>query len=202
MRVKYFFICLNMLFLLAAVSQVLPIPFYSDDMDGLYKSGYFKELEKECLIVTEAFISIKSMSSNPAYAWVFLKEIEKRELKVYVCDAESRIVKAPVINTETYGKRHFFSLSDNVIESFTRLGKYYARVNCIKKAECSPCHSRARDGSLIGALYFERDYDAHIYYSLERTLIFGGLSVFLSLTLFFLFRWVPARHIKEMFDKH
>ncbi|MCL1910968.1 MAG: hypothetical protein FWG13_02040 [Leptospirales bacterium] len=199
---KYFFICLNALFLLASLSQTLPIPFYTDDMDGLYKSGYFKELEKECLIVTDSFISIKSMSSNPAYAWIFLKEIEKRGLTVYACDAESRIVKAPGIMTELYGKGRFFPLSDDVIESFTRLGKYYARVNCVKKAECSPCHSRAREGGLIGSLYFETDYDAHIYNSLERTLIFGVLSVFLSLTLFFLFRWVPARHIKEMFDKH
>jgi len=191
-----------MLFLLASISQMLPISLYTNDLKALYKSGYFKELEKECLIVTDAFISIKSMSSNPAYAWIFLKEIEKRDLKVYVCDAESRIIKAPGIVSEPYGNRRFFSSSDDAVESFTRLGKFYARVACVKKGGCSPCHPGVRDGRLIGVLYFERSYDAHIYYSLERALIFGILSVFLSITLFFLFRWIPARRIKEMFDKH
>ena len=201
MRIKYFFICVNIIFLLASVFQMLPISLYTDDMGSLYKSGYFKELEKKCLITTDAFISVKSMSSNPAYAWVFLADVEKRGLKVYVCDSESRIVKAPGITSELYGSRQFFLSDDNNVESFTRFGKYYARVDCIKKGECSPCHSRVRDGELIGSLYFERDYDAHIYYSLERSLIFGVLSVCLGLALFFLFKWVPAGHIKEMFDK-
>ncbi|MDR3237082.1 MAG: hypothetical protein LBT84_01100 [Spirochaetia bacterium] len=202
MKIKLIFIYINILFLIISVLQMLNIPPYAEDMSTVYKSGYFGELEREAGIIVDAFVSIKSMSANPAYAWIFLEDLQKNGITVDVCDSKSQVVRAPGVVSGVHEKPYVLSASGpGAVYSYASGGKYHTWIPAIKKSECSPCHSNVKEGNFIGALYFERDYDAHIYYSLERILIFGAVSLLLSLTLFFLIRWTPERGIKEMFDK-
>lgn len=183
---------------------MLPIAPHSDDIQSIYKSGYFKALDNECRIVADAFLAVKTMSSNPSFAWVFLNDLErKNNLSVTVYDRKGRRVAAPGFyfdDIDPVTSAAVNSLERQVF-SFVKSGSYYTFIPIFKKAECSPCHQRVNDNGFIGLLAFKQDYDAHVYYSGERVLLFLGISIVLCFLLFMLVRWHPDKPLKEMFDK-
>lgn len=74
MKIKYVFTILISILILVSLSQIAPIPPYADAVRPFYKSGYFRELDREFSIIADAFIAIKSMS-RPEYAWVYLNDV-------------------------------------------------------------------------------------------------------------------------------
>jgi hypothetical protein len=87
------------------------------------------------------------------------------------------------------------------MESSVRNGRYFTLLPVKAEGKCSFCHEDVRPGGVVGYMSFEQSYDAHVYYSRERILIFLGISMALMIILFLFIRWDPNRGIKEMFDK-
>ena len=77
----------------------------------------------------------------------------------------------------------------------------YRSYRSSARGECRFCHSRWNRREVIGALSFERRYDATVYYSSERIMIFMLITMVLGLLLYALVRWDPGKNIKELFDK-
>jgi hypothetical protein len=81
-----------------------------------------------------------------------------------------------------------------------RGGRYYAALPVMAAEKCRFCHAQ-RPGSLVGVITFERDFDAHVYYTRERVIIFTLIALVLMVLLAALARWDPEKKIKELFDK-
>ncbi|MBN2079117.1 MAG: hypothetical protein JW838_09120 [Spirochaetes bacterium] len=203
MKVKYFFVALIALLLLVSISQIFSIPPYAENIFPVYKSGYFEELERGFGIVTDSFIGIKKMA-RPDFAWVFLSDIEKAHgMKIRVYDHRGRYVPAPgeVRGGPDPTVVEVLSGLDPDVRSEVRGGKFFTVIPVPERSECRFCHSPRNGRGMIGALSFERGYDAGIYYSSERIIIFISLSIILGALLYAVIRWDPGRNIKELFDK-
>ena len=59
MKVKILFSILLVALILVSMSQIFSIPPYAGDIFPVYKSGYFKELDRGFSIITDSFIGIK-----------------------------------------------------------------------------------------------------------------------------------------------
>ncbi len=203
MKVKYLFVPLIAILLLVSISQIFSIPPYAGRIFPVYKSGYFDELERGFYVITDSFIGIKTLA-RPDYAWIFLSDMEKAHgMKIRVYDHRGRFIPAP---GETRGEPDaeivsIMSRLNPEIRSEVRGGRYFSVIPIKGRGECRFCHTSRNNRGMIGAISFERDYDASIYYSSERILLFLALSILLGGILYVLVRWDPGRNIKELFDK-
>ena len=85
MKIKYLYIVIVIILLIISISQIFAIPPYAGDIFHIYKSGYFTELERGFQVTIDSFINIKMMS-KPVYAWIYLKDMQKKynmDIKVY-----------------------------------------------------------------------------------------------------------------------
>jgi hypothetical protein len=202
MKIKIILITVTALLLVISLLQVLPLPPYAGDIAPLYRSGYFLELDRQFEVIRDAFLGIKMMG-RPEYAWIFLDDMKKGHgLAASVYNSRGEAVKAPgeaspgvdpvVISLVN-------SANPRTI-SEVRGGRYYAALPVSAADRCRFCHAQ-RPGSLVGVLTFERDFDAHVYYTRERVIIFSMISLVLVILLAALARWDPEKKIKELFDK-
>jgi len=83
----------------------------------------------------------------------------------------------------------------------TRGGRYRAVIPFVARSECRICHRSMNERGVVGAMRFERAYDAHVYYSLERVMIFTVIAIILGALLYAILRWDPGKSVKELFDK-
>ncbi len=203
MKVKYGFSAILSLMILFSVFQTFSVPPYAGDIYTLYKSGYFRELDRGFSVILESFMGIKTLG-RPVFAWIFLQDIEKNQgITVSLYDRFGRKVTAPGL----YGSdrdaeiRGIIESVNPEIKGGVSGGRYRAIIPLKCENKCRICHNECAENSYFGAMAFERDYDAEIYYSSERVIIFSVLTVLLSGLLFFVLRWDPGRNVKELFDK-
>ncbi len=202
MKLKYTLITFVFVLLSISVSQVFRIPPYAEDIFSIYRSGYFSELDREFKIISDSFLEIKS-KSEPVYGWLYLRRIsEREEIEICVFNRTGYLIDKP-------GKRGGRRDNDvvSVMKSFRpepvsgiKGSQYFSIIPLSAEKRCLICHRGINRGDLLGAISFRRDYDAHIYYSSERILIFLLISISLLGALYFLARWEPGKKIKEMFD--
>jgi len=202
MKIKYTFVALISFLMLISIFQIFPVPPFAGDIFPVYRSGYFRELDRNNKIVTDSFISIKTMA-KPVFAWIFLSDLEKKYgIRIKVYDKSGFQVKAP-------GKKSV--LSDPLIrqiynsirpEACSRINgnKYISVFPVFSENKCRFCHNSGNRG-VIGAMSFERDFNSRVFYSRERILIFFVLSIVLGILLFLVLRWDPGKKVKELFDK-
>ncbi len=203
MKIKYIFTGILSLLLLIAVSQVFSIPPYGGDVLPVYKSGYFRELDRGFRVITDSFLGIKTLS-RPVYGWIFLEDMEKSHgFTIEVYDARGHEVTAPGIKNDTPDDDILAVLNyiNPDIESSARGGTYASIIPVTAEKECLFCHRDAKRGAVIGAVRFTRGYDSHVYYASERVIIFLFFSLIIAAALYFVIRWDPERNIKELFDK-
>lgn len=203
MKVKHVFAGLIAFLLLVSISQIFSIPPYAGNVFPVYKSGYFDEIERGFGVIADSFIGIKTMA-RPDYAWVFLSDIEKAHgMRIRVYDHRGRHVPAPgeVRGGPDPSIVQVLNGLEPSVRSEVRGGKYFTVIPVPERGECRFCHAPRNGRVMIGALSFERDYDARIYYSSERIIIFVSLSIILGALLYAVVRWDPGRNIKELFDK-
>jgi hypothetical protein len=207
MRVKKLFTILLILLMAISISQMLPIPPHGDDVYPLYRSGYFSELEKEFVIISDAFLNLKSMEETrygPEYGWIYLDDVSKKfSMKISVYDHEGERVPVPGSRDGQPDERVLAVINSlkPEVSSEIRNRKFQSIIPLFAEGRCKICHTRYSKRMIVGALAFERDYDAHIYYSLERVIIFLMIAIFLGFLLYVLLRWDPGKNIKELFDK-
>lgn len=203
MKVKYAFIILISILILISISQIFSIPPYAGDVFPVYKSGYFNELEKGFYIIKDSFVGIMSMA-RPEYGWIFLADIGiAHDMTIRVYDYGGNHVPAPGEKGDRADPDVLKAISSltPVIRSEVRGGFYKSVIPVIIRGECKFCHTRWNKRDVVGALSFERRYDASIYYSSERIIIFTCITIVLGVLLFIVARWTPGKNIKELFDK-
>ena len=203
MKIKYLFVGIISLLMVISISQIFSIPPYGEDIFPLYKSGYFSELDKNFKIVRDSFLEIKTLK-DPINAWIYLDSIKKKyNITVKAYDYRGYEVISPRIKAKEANKRVLKQISsiDPEITSHVEYGKYFSSFPLIMETKCSICHTRKNECGVIGVLTFERKYDAHIYYSAERILLFLFITILLGVMLFALLRWDPVKKIRELFDK-
>jgi len=203
MKIKYLFAGIVSVLLLISISQIFPIPPHEKDISRVYRSGYFSELDREFEIIRDSFIGIKTLG-KPAYAWIFLKDLKKQhDISVDVFNSSGFHVPAPGERSENPDKRLEPVLDSMASGAYSEVrgSRYFSIVPVYSERKCQFCHKTSEVKNLIGFLSFERKYDAHIYYTSERIIIFILISVVFASILFILLKWDPERKIKEMFDK-
>lgn len=203
MKVKILFSILLAALILVSLSQIFSIPPYAGDLFPVYRSGYFKELDRGFNIVTDSFIGIKSMA-RPEYAWIFLSDIGiAHDMNITVYDYNGYRVPAPGEKSGRPDRKVLAAVNATrpAAVSETDGGRYVSIVPVFGRGECRFCHSGWNRRSVIGALRFERRFDAMVYYTSERILIFVCITIVLGLLLYALVRWDPGKNIKELFDK-
>ncbi len=203
MKAKILFSILLAALLLVSLSQIFSIPPYAGDIFPVYRSGYFKELDRGFNIIKDSFIGIKSMA-RPEYAWIFLSDIGiAHEMKITVFDYRGYSVPAPGEKSGSPDRNVLAAVNATRPAAVSRTdgGRYVSIVPVFARGECRFCHSGANRRSVIGALRFERRFDATVYYTSERILIFLCITILLGLLLYALLRWDPGKNIKELFDK-
>ncbi|MBN2403877.1 MAG: hypothetical protein JXN64_15990 [Spirochaetes bacterium] len=203
MKIKYVYIAFIIILLVISIAQIFSIPPYAGNIFSVYKSGYFKELDNGFQTYADSFLNIKMMS-RPVYAWIFLKDMQKKNnMNIRVYNNKGLEVQAP-------GETRI-SNDDNVLKilnsldpkSFSRVidNRYYSAIPVFIEDRCRFCHTNINRKNIAGVITFERDYDAHIYYSSERVIIFVLTSLALLILLYYIIKWDPARAVKELFDK-
>lgn len=203
MKIKYPFLAVLFLLLAVSISQIFSIPPFAADIFGVYKSGYFRELDRGFEVIRDAFIATK-MYSRPENAWILLEDIRlKQGITARVYNASGYEVKTP---GETGTGRDSRALSViNAISPAQRSSvegrKYISIMPVFMEERCGFCHTKKNAKNVVGVLSFERDYDAHVYYSAERIIIFCAISLALCLLIYLVLKWDPERGIKELFDK-
>lgn len=202
MKIKIALISVAALLLAVSLLQILPVPPWAGDVYPVFKSGYFSELDRQFEVVRDAFLGIKMMS-RPEYAWIFLEDIRKGHgIAVTVYNARGEAVKVP--GTASPGvDAAVISMVNSVNPApfaEVRGSRYYAALPAIASEKCRFCHSQ-QPGGLVGVITFERGYDAHVYYSRERIIIFSLIATALLGLVFLVARWDPEKKIKELFDK-
>lgn len=203
MKVKIIFSILLAALMLVSLSQIFSIPPYAGDIFPVYKSGYFKELDRGFKIVTDSFIGIKSMA-RPEYAWIFLSDVGiAQDMTITVYDYNGFRIPAPGEKSGSPDRKVLAAINAMrpAAVSETDGGRYVSIVPVFSRGECRFCHSGGNRRSIIGALRFERRFDAMVYYTSERILIFVCITTVLGLLLYALVRWDPGKNIKELFDK-
>ena len=189
--------------MLVSLSQLFPIPPYAGDIFPIYRSGYFRELDRGFRIVTDSFIGIKSMA-RPEYAWIFLSDIGiAHDMSIAVYDYKGYRVPAPgeKIGQPDRGVLDAVDAARPAVLSDIQGNRYISIVPVVARGECRFCHAGTNRRSVIGALRFERKFDAAVYYTYERIIIFICITVVLGFLLYALLRWDPGRNIKDLFDK-
>ncbi|MBN1497740.1 MAG: hypothetical protein JXA07_13275 [Spirochaetes bacterium] len=203
MKVKIIFAVLIAALMLISIAQIFPIPPHAGDVFSLYRSGYFSELDREFGIITDSFLGIKSMA-RPEYAWIFLEDVGvKHNIGITVYDYRGYRVAAPGEKTGT-PDREVLQVMNSLtpkMHSEIRDGRYFSIIPLIARGDCRFCHTKWNNREVVGALSFERDYDAMIYYSSERKIIFIILTMLLGGLLYAVVLWDPGKNIKELFDK-
>jgi hypothetical protein len=204
MKIKYAFMAVLGILLVLSGIQTLSIPPYAGDLYGIYRSGYFVEIERGFGVMRDAFLGIKMMSKDPSYAWIFLQDMGERqgtEVKVY--NASGYQVGAPGRTDSLQEARVVRLLSGSDPSILCEAGQrtYSCLVPVRFEEKCRFCHEAARKKPVAGALSFEREFDASVYYRAERIIIFGVLSALFAVLLFLVWRWEPGRAVKELFDK-
>lgn len=203
MKVKIIFSVLIAALMLISIAQIFPVPPHAGDVFPLYRSGYFSELDREFGIITDSFLGIKSMA-RPEYAWIFLEDIGvKHNIGITVYDYRGSRVPAPGEKTGN-PDREVLKVMNSLTpktNSEIRNGRYCSIMPLIARGDCRFCHTKWNRREVVGAIRFERDYDAMIYYSSERKIIFIILTVMLGGLLYAVVRWDPGKNIKELFDK-
>ncbi|OHD64830.1 MAG: hypothetical protein A2176_10975 [Spirochaetes bacterium RBG_13_51_14] len=203
MKVKFIFTILITALMLVSLSQIFSIPPYAGDLYPVYKSGYFKELDRGFRIVTDSFVGIKSMA-RPEYAWIFLKDIEiAHDMNIQVFDYRGYSIPAP---GEKAGRpdRQILKVINTIhpkTHSEIQGSRYVSIIPLSARGECKFCHSRWNNRTVIGALRFARSYNPAIYYTAERIIIFVSITILLGVLLYAVLRWDPGKSIKELFDK-
>jgi hypothetical protein len=195
MKIKYAFIAVTAILLAISISQTLPIPPHADDMRKVYKSGYFRELERECSIIRDSFLGIKALA-DPSFAWVYLEDmVTAHNILVKVYDRRGHVVPAPGMTGESpdAAVSNMLARAKPEMESSVRNGRYFTLLPVKAEGKCSFCHEDVRPGGVVGYMSFEQSYDAHVYYSRERILIFLGISMALMIILFLFIRWEIGR---------
>jgi len=203
MKVKLIFAILISLLMAVSISQIFSIPPYAGDIFPVYKSGYFKELDRGFGVIADSFLGIKSMS-KPEYAWIFLKDTGiSHDMKITVYDYRGYAVPAPGEKGSRPDKRIYEVINrvNPAPRSEIRGGRYASVIPLTARGECRFCHTRWNRREVIGAISFERSYDATVYYSSERIIIFVIITAVLGALLYAVLRWDPGRNIKELFDK-
>ncbi len=202
MKIKIALMSVTALLLAVCLLQILPVPPFAGDIFLVMKSGYFRELDRQFEVVRDSFLGIKMMA-RPEFAWIFLEDIKKGHgLAVSVYNSRGELVKAP--GESAAGVDPAVIAMVNAVEprdfSEVRGSRYYAALPLAADGRCRFCHAR-RQGALVGVLTFERDYDARVYYTRERVIIFTVIAAALLLGIVALARWDPGKKIKELFDK-
>ena len=203
MKVKFVFIVLLSVLIMISISQIFNVPPYAEDMFPVYKSGYFNELERGFSIITDSFLGIKSMA-RPEYAWIFLSDIQAaHSISIRVYDHQGYHIPAPGEKSARPDERVIAIISKikPVIQSEIRGRTYATVIPLFLRGECKLCHMRWNKREVVGAVSFERAYDAAVYYSSERIIIFICITIVLGGLLYAVFRWDPGKNIKELFDK-
>ncbi len=203
MKLKIILIVITCALLAISISQIFSIPPYAGDIYGAYRSGYFSELDRQFRVIKDSFITIK-MYTRPAYAWVFLNDMAAAHgIKITVYDAKGNEIPAPGDKSPSTDRRASAIASSLNPQAWseTRGRRYYSAIPVPIEDRCRFCHHAKGSSAIAGVITFERPYDAHIYYSSERTIIFTVISVLLCAMLVLVWRWDPDRKIKELFDK-
>ncbi|MBN2160510.1 MAG: hypothetical protein JW807_14035 [Spirochaetes bacterium] len=203
MKIKLIFAILISALMAVSISQMFSIPPYAGDIFPVYKSGYFKELDRGFTIVADSFIGIKSMA-RPEYAWIFLSDLEiSNDMKICVYDYRGYRIKAPGEKAGRPDEEILKTVNAMKpgIESSVRGNRYISVLPLRVRGECKFCHDRWNSRDVIGAIRFERGYDATVYYTSERIMIFLVIAIILGSLLYAVLRWDPGRNIKELFDK-
>ncbi|MCU0847906.1 MAG: hypothetical protein MUD12_08465 [Spirochaetes bacterium] len=203
MKFKYILIGLISFLLLISISQIFNIPPYADDIFLIYKSGYFNELDREFIIIKDSFVAVKTLG-KPEYGWIFLDDMEKKHgMKLTVYNRDGYLITAPGKKNETADLmiKNILAIKGNDIHHDIGPMKYRAVMPVTGDSSCGFCHKNIEKKPVIGAIRIERNYDAHVYYSAERILIFIFTSIILLAGLFFIVHWEPAKNVKELFDK-
>jgi hypothetical protein len=203
MKIKYSILAIILCLMALSLTQVFNVPPLNRDIYPLYKSGYFRELEREFRIIADSFLAIKTMT-EPAYAWIFLKDIaDKHGVAVGVYDRQGYPVHAPGKQGDAFDPEIMDLLrSREAGPVYSFEGRNYrAILPMISEDRCGFCHGRPNSNGTLGAMVFSRPYDGHVYYSGERIIIFIIIASVLAMVLFFVARWEPGKKIKELFDK-
>lgn len=197
-------ILIVMLALLWCVSfiQIFSVPPYIGDIFPIYKSGYFKELERNMHIITDSFLNIKTMT-KPEYAWIYLDDMQKRHgVSVDVYDNHGRLVKAPGI-ADQYNNDAVMSMIQNIepLPQYYVSGRYYYGTIPVKRrTECNFCHLPSSK-PLLGVMEFKIPFDGIIYYTSERVILFVIMTFAISSLLFVVIRWNPLKEVQDLFEK-
>ncbi len=203
MKVKLIFAILISAVMLVSISQIFSIPPYAGDIFPVYRSGYFNELERGFGVITDSFVGIKSMA-KPEYAWIFLNDTSiAHDMDIRVYDHRGYHVPAPGEKSGKQDKKVYEVINrlGPSIHSEIRGGRYYSVIPLTARGECKFCHTRWNRRDVIGALSFSRPYNATVYYSSERIIIFVLITIILGALLYAVLRWDPGKNIKELFDK-
>ncbi len=203
MKVKLIFSILISLLMVVSISQMFSIPPYAGDVFPVYKSGYFKELDRGFGVIADSFVGIKSMT-KPEFAWIFLNDIAAaHDMNIRVYDYRGYPVPAPGEKDPGQDRKVYEVINQMKPSAYTEIrgGRYFSIMPMKARDECKFCHTRWNRREVIGALSFERSYDATVYYSSERIIIFLLVTIILGVLLFAVVRWDPGKNIKELFDK-
>ncbi len=203
MKVKIIFVILISLLMAISISQIFSIPPYAGDIFPVYKSGYFKELDRGFGVITDSFIGIKSMA-KPEYAWIFLADTGiAHDMTIRVYDYRGYAVPAPGEKGSRQDKKIFKVINQIKPSAYSEIHgrRYFSVIPLAARDECRFCHTRWNRREIIGALSFDRPYDATVYYSSERIIIFILITILLGVLLYSVVRWDPGKNIKELFDK-
>lgn len=203
MKIKYVYLALVIILLIISISQIFTIPPYAGDIYSVYKSGYFKELDKGFGVTLDSFLNIK-MFSKPVYGWIFLEDMGKKyNINIKIYNNKGLEIPAPG-ETEASKDKNIIKIINSINPqnySVIQNGKYYSAIPIFLEDRCRFCHTGTNKKNIAGIITFERDYDAFIYYSSERIIIFVILSLVLMVLLYFIIKWDPGKVIKELFDK-
>ncbi len=182
--------------------QIFSVPPYIGDIFGIYKSGYFKELERNMYIITDSFLHIKTMT-KPEYAWIYLNDLQKRSgISITVYDEQGNLIKAPGM-TEMGNNSAVMNVCSDIKPQpqFTVKGRlYHGIIPIYRKSECNFCHQPSHK-PLLGVITYAIPFDGYIYYTSERIILFTIITFAISILLFVVIRWNPYKEIKELFDK-
>ncbi len=203
MKIKVFFIGIVMFLLGISLLQIFPVPPFAERLYPVYESGYFRELREQQQVVAEAFLAVKQ-GERAEMAWLFLKELKKdHDIKAEVYNSYGYRLAQPgnPLKTENVDLVAKIKRNSKKIYSEVSMGHFSSLLPLVAVKKCRFCHRSVREGDIVGFLHVSQPCDAHIYYTGERILLFTGIAFFLSVILFFLFKWEPEGKIKEMFDK-
>jgi hypothetical protein len=204
MKIKYTVFAVLLAVTLVAVAQMFAIPPYAGDLYGIYNSGYFSEIERQFAVIKDSFVETK-MYGRPETAWMLLDDIGSRNgISIRVHDASGRLVTAPG-QTGPSGDESVIRLlnsSKPSARSEVRGRMFRTLMPVYLEERCLFCHDAGRNGGLAGVISFERRYNAVVYYTSERIIIFSLIASFLCMLLYLTMRWDPGRRVKELFDKN